>query len=111
MTTISFARRSSTLVLSIAPILLVAACAADKPPAASAPTSMAVEAPPPPSARTEPTAGTIAVMDDVRRACGIPDEDAFFAFDSATIASSDIRRSTWSRAASAPAHWPGARCA
>jgi peptidoglycan-associated lipoprotein len=41
--------------------------------------------------RTEPTSGTIAISDEVRRACGISDDDAFFAFDSATIASNDIK--------------------
>jgi peptidoglycan-associated lipoprotein len=94
MNTISLAQRSSTLVLSIAPMLFVAACAADKPPAANAPTSMAVAAPPAPpapSSRTEPTGGTIAITDEIRKACGIPDQDAFFAFDSAALASSDIR--------------------
>ena len=92
MNTISFTRPLSTLVLSIAPALLVTACAADKPPAPSSAASVAVVAPPAaPPARTEPTAGTIAIADPARRACGIPDEDAFFAFDSSALVSTDIR--------------------
>lgn len=92
MNAISFARPASTLVLSLAPALLVTACAADKPPvSASAASAAAVATRPAPAPRTEPTAGTIAIADPIRRACGISDDDAFFAFDSSAIASTDIK--------------------
>ena len=34
---------------------------------------------------TDETRGTIAISDEIRKACGISDEDAYFAFDSARI--------------------------
>ncbi len=37
-----------------------------------------------------PTAGTVAISEEVRRACGIADEDAYFAFDSSAILSIDV---------------------
>jgi peptidoglycan-associated lipoprotein len=93
MNPISFPLRSPVLALSLAPLLLAAACAADKPPvarSAQAPTAVTTS-PPPAQSRTEPTTGTIAISDEIRTACGISNEDAFFAFDSAAIASSDIK--------------------
>jgi len=88
----SFASRSSALVLSIAPLLLVSACAAASPPVAKAPSTMGRATPPAAEAQArEPTRGTIAISDEIRAACGIPDEDAFFAFDSASIESTDIK--------------------
>ncbi|MGO9837931.1 MAG: OmpA family protein [Polyangiaceae bacterium] len=37
-----------------------------------------------------PTSGTIAVSADIRAACGISDEDAYFTFDSAALENKDI---------------------
>ncbi len=80
------------LALSIAPLLGATGCAADKPPAASVPlgatvtTTTTTTSP----SKAEPTSGTIAISDEIRAACGIPAEDAFFAFDSAVIASTDV---------------------
>ena len=37
-----------------------------------------------------PTTGTVSISEEVRRACGIPDEDAYFAFDSSAILSIDV---------------------
>src|ERR1700722_7319960 len=91
MNSISFVQHSSTIVLSIAPVLLVAACAGHPGPTAAAPTPVAVaSAPSAPPTRAEPTGGTIAISDEIRKACGISKEDAFFAFDSAAIASTDV---------------------
>jgi peptidoglycan-associated lipoprotein len=94
MKSTSLASRSPALVLAIAPLLLVTACAASRPPAAVSPSPAVAVIPPaaehqaPPA---EPTSGTIAISDEIRRACGIPEEDAFFAFDSASIESVDIK--------------------
>jgi peptidoglycan-associated lipoprotein len=88
----SFASPSFALVLSVAPVLLVTACAAGRPPLAKAPSTMGAATPPAAKALAgEPTRGTLAISDDIRAACGIPSEDAFFAFDSATIESADIK--------------------
>ena len=38
-----------------------------------------------------PTTSQIAISDEIRAACGIRDEDAYFAFDSATIREQDQR--------------------
>ena len=99
----SFALRSSTpLVLCIAPLLLITACAAATPPVAEAPSAIGASTPPASEAQArEPTGGSIAISDEIRAACGIPDEDAFrrrggggrdlFAFDSASMESADIK--------------------
>jgi peptidoglycan-associated lipoprotein len=93
MNPISFGSRSFVIALSLAPLLLVTACAADKPPVAksAAPPMAATTNEPAVQSRTEPTSGTIAISDEIRAACGISNDDAFFAFDSAAIASSDIK--------------------
>jgi peptidoglycan-associated lipoprotein len=41
-------------------------------------------------ANRPPTSGTIAVSADIRSACGISDEEAYFTFDSASLESKDI---------------------
>ncbi len=94
MNSISLASRSSALLLSIGPLLFATACAATQPPVASAPSApTAIAQPAAPVARSgqEPTTGTVAISDEIRKACGISSEDAFFAFDSAAIESADIR--------------------
>jgi peptidoglycan-associated lipoprotein len=48
--------------------------------------------PPPMAAKpVAPTRSQIAISDEIRAACGIPDEDAYFAFDSAQIREQDRR--------------------
>jgi peptidoglycan-associated lipoprotein len=91
MNSISFA--PIALALSIAPLLVATGCAAAKPPAPIAPvgstmvtTTAATTSP----SQGEPTSGTIAIAAEIRAACGIPAEDAFFAFDSAVIAWTDV---------------------
>jgi peptidoglycan-associated lipoprotein len=94
MNTISCAVLSSAVALAIAPLLLfTSACATTRPPVASAPSNPGIAAPQPMTAspRAEPTSGTIAISDEIRTACGIPSEDAFFAFDSAAIESADVK--------------------
>jgi peptidoglycan-associated lipoprotein len=89
------APRSWALAASIAPLLVVTACATARPPMASAPPAptpgvTATQPASPSLSPAEPTRGTIAISDEIRTACGIPAEDAFFAFDSATLESTDI---------------------
>jgi peptidoglycan-associated lipoprotein len=95
MNSILSAPRTWALAASIAPLLVVTACAAARSPMASAPTptpGVTAGQPAAPSlSRAEPTRGTIAISDEIRVACGIPAEDAFFAFDSATLESTDIK--------------------
>jgi peptidoglycan-associated lipoprotein len=81
------------LALSIVPLLLATGCAADKPPVASAAVgSTLVTAAPATtsSSKAEPSSGTISISAEIRAACGIRAEDAYFAFDSAVIASTDV---------------------
>lgn len=68
--------------------LFVSACAASPPPVAAA-------APPPPAspapqAAEAPRSAGIQVAPDILKACGLPDADAYFAFDSAHITTNDI---------------------
>ena len=73
---------------------VLVACGSDPPPPAAAPTT-----PPPPAATMEPTrpekAGdvpsrsNINISEDIRKACGITDAEAFFAYDSANVRPQD----------------------
>jgi peptidoglycan-associated lipoprotein len=56
---------------------------------AAAPGSAASNARPP-SSTVQQTRGVVSISDEIRRACGIADEDAYFAFDSSTILATDI---------------------
>lgn len=85
--------RGPVVVLALASSSLVLACAENHPavsPAASSPAASRGVAPGSPSAAGVPTNGTVSISEEVRRACGIPDEDAYFAFDSSTILSIDV---------------------
>lgn len=62
------------------------ACSRTEPPVAPATTS----APEAPLARDQsPSRSLIAISDDIRRACGISQADAHFAFDSSAVTSAD----------------------
>ena len=67
----------------------VSGCGGSPPPPAAA----ATKAPPPPvtapAPPNTPTASNVAISEDIRRACGIPDTDAYFTFDSSRITSKD----------------------
>ena len=70
------------------------ACASDPPPAPEAPppAPIAEEAPPAPPARAAEEAVTksnIQISDEIKRACGISDAEAHFAFDSASVRDQD----------------------
>jgi peptidoglycan-associated lipoprotein len=85
--------RTQALFL-LACIAALTACGS-KPPAEAPPTAQA--APPPiaqPAAKPAPPADTptqsnLAISDEIRRACGITDAEAFFAFDSANVRPQD----------------------
>jgi peptidoglycan-associated lipoprotein len=68
-----------------------AACADTKPPEAKAPSAASSTAAPPPSdvSATPKQAAEVRISDEIRSKCGIPDEDAYFAFNSAAIRSND----------------------
>lgn len=79
--------------------LAVASCAltvlgcggAAKPPEAKAPTeaTATAAAQPAPAAASSSSASTVSISDEIRTRCGIADEDAYFAFDSAHLTSND----------------------
>ncbi len=82
---------SSSIALSLA-----TACASDPPPPAATPTATAApSAPPPVQAKALekpgdiPTQSNINISDEIRKACGITDTEAFFAYDSANVRPAD----------------------
>lgn len=81
--------RVSTTVTSFLCLSLLVGCSHSAPPpiapAAGPPTTEAQATPSAPHARPSDTSGTISISDEIRKACGISDEDAYFAFDSARI--------------------------
>ena len=72
---------------------VAAGCASDPPPAPAAPTVTATTAPPPPKALEkpgdDPNKSNINISDEIRKACGITDTEAFFAYDSANVRPQD----------------------
>jgi peptidoglycan-associated lipoprotein len=84
--------RKSLLLVALASS--VAACGAAQPKAVAAePQTPAAQATPPIASKADDNAtrGSIAVSTDVRKACGIADIDAYFAFDSARVQANDRR--------------------
>ncbi len=85
--------RSLSLITSIGVVGLVVGCSHAKPPATPVawnPPSQAYTPPAPPPPRAVPeTRSNVVISDEIRRACGITDEDAYFAFDSAQIRQED----------------------
>jgi peptidoglycan-associated lipoprotein len=82
------------LSLTFSTLALLVACGSDPPPPAKAPPP----APPPPApapvAQPEkpgdvPTRSNIAIADDIKKACGISDAEAHFAYDSANVRPQD----------------------
>ena len=73
-----------------------AGCASDPPPAPAAPTASAAPTPPPPpqpkaleKPGDDPSKSQINISDEIRRACGITDTEAFFAYDYANVRAQD----------------------
>ncbi len=79
----------SPIVLACVASLAVA-CGGSKPPAAS-PSNDTARAPTAPSPPTQPSpsSATVAISDEIRTKCGIPDADAYFPFDSAHLTPKD----------------------
>jgi peptidoglycan-associated lipoprotein len=87
---------AAAIVLSSLTLALATACASDPPPPPVAPTATAAPStppPPPPKALEKPgdipTQSNINISDEIRKACGITDTEAFFAYDSANVRPSD----------------------
>ena len=75
---------------------IAAGCASDPPPAPAAPTATVAATPPaPPGQKTlekpddDPNKLNINISDEIRKACGITDTEAFFAYDSANVRPQD----------------------
>ncbi len=81
------------LFFPVGSLALLIACASDPPPPpkAAPPTAApAAEAPPPPEkAGDVPSRSNIAISDDIKKACGLTDADAHFAYDSANVRPQD----------------------
>jgi peptidoglycan-associated lipoprotein len=84
----------------LAPALAVAACGGAKPPEVTAPAPSArAETPAATTTQTTVAAkgadnaqntGTIQISDEIRKKCGISDSEAYFAFDSSRLRSTDL---------------------
>jgi peptidoglycan-associated lipoprotein len=82
-----------SLFFPLGSLVLLAACGSDPKPVAQAP------APPPPAPTAAPappekvgdvpTRSNIAIADDIKKACGITDADAYFSYDSANVRPQD----------------------
>jgi peptidoglycan-associated lipoprotein len=85
--------RLAGAMTAVAVALAAAACGGAKQLPPAAPSGAAShEAPRTPTALVTPntpTASNIAISDDIRRACKISDEDAYFAFDSSRVTQGD----------------------
>jgi peptidoglycan-associated lipoprotein len=73
--------------------LALVACGGSKPPVAAPATANAPASNTGPSAPStaapSPTASNVSISDEIRAKCGIPDADAYFAFDSSHLTSKD----------------------
>jgi peptidoglycan-associated lipoprotein len=83
---------SLVLLMAAAPTL---ACGGDKPPVkdattGTAPSATAVSTPRlPPNPPNSPQASAVRISDEIIKACGISEPDAYFAFDSANVRPDD----------------------
>ncbi len=90
------ARRSSFAVVVVA-VLASTGCASSPKPAVAATGSTAADVaarPTPVTPQTVPntdTATSVHIDDKIRKACGISDDDAYFAYDSANLGAGDRR--------------------
>jgi peptidoglycan-associated lipoprotein len=71
--------------------LLAAACGSEPTPPPKAPVAPPVASVPPPPEKPGdvPTRSNIAISEDIKKACGITDSDAYFAYDSANVRPQD----------------------
>jgi peptidoglycan-associated lipoprotein len=85
------------LSLSVATTFVLVACGSDPPPPAANPSgpveppnpAAAVPPTPPEKAGDVPSRSNINISEDIRKACGITDSEAFFAYDSANVRPQD----------------------
>ncbi len=84
------------LPLAVATTFVLVACGSDPPPPAAAPsgpaaqpTAVAMPPAPPEKAGDVPSRSNINISEDIRKACGITDSEAFFAYDSANVRPQD----------------------
>ena len=82
------------LPLALATSFVIVACGSDPPPPAVAPDPVPPPAAtlppaPPEKAGDVPTKSNINISEDIRKACGITDAEAFFAYDSANVRPQD----------------------
>jgi peptidoglycan-associated lipoprotein len=77
----------SSVLITLPALTLLAACGSNQPtPAVPRETTLYKPAAPAlPSDTKSPKAGVVHIAEDIRRACGISDADAHFAFDSASL--------------------------
>ena len=81
-----------SLLFPLGSLIVLAACGSDPKPVAQAPTApppAATTPPPPAKVGDVPTRSNINISDDIRKACGITDSDAYFAYDSANVRPQD----------------------
>jgi peptidoglycan-associated lipoprotein len=82
-----------SLFFPLGAFVLLAACSSDPPPpaktAAAPPPTAAAPPPQPEKPGDVPTRSNIAISDDIKKACGIADADAYFAYDSANVRPQD----------------------
>lgn len=84
------------LPLAVATAFVLVACGSDPPPPAASPTApapqpqpVAMDTTPPEKAGDVPSRSNINISEDIRKACGISDAEAFFAYDSANVRPQD----------------------
>jgi len=77
--------RMKTVLLFVTGSLALTACGRENTPPPIAPAAQAQPATPLRTDSKSPTAGVIHISNDIRKACGITDADAHFAFDSASL--------------------------
>lgn len=80
--------RVGPIVALVSCPILVLACAETKPPSTNvggAIESTPSAAPSPERTASNPSPSDVHISDEIRRQCGIPDEDAYFTFNSAAI--------------------------
>ncbi|HEY3666563.1 MAG TPA: OmpA family protein [Polyangiaceae bacterium] len=84
-------------IVFLSTVVVAAGCASDPPKPAEAPTPVASAtiAPTPTTAKSlekpgdDPSQSNINISDEIRKACGITDAEAFFAYDSANVRPQD----------------------
>ena len=90
-----FSNRSIvTTLAAVGSLALASACGGAAPPAPATPGALASQRAQNGASQTNaaraPESGVVQISDEIRKACGISDADAFFAFDSVRLENHDI---------------------